>query len=118
MKTKLTVAALAVFGLMLAGAPAFADDAATVNIPFSFTAMGQAMPAGDYQITQPEEGFLTLESVSNPALHVEMLELEQIASVNDSTQPKVVFDKTGNRDTLAKVWLDDGVGYVVYLPKH
>ncbi len=115
MRTKLTVAALAVFGLVLAGAPAFAHEV-RVTIPFSFTAMGKALPAGVYEIGEQSSDVLKLESVSNPALQVELPVLERLAAGRAPRNARVEFTKIGRRDVLARIWIDGDTGYVVALP--
>ncbi len=115
MKTKLTVAALAMFGLVLAGAPAFAQDA-KVTIPFAFTVMGQTLPAGVYQFTEQAPDVIRLESVNVPGLHVELPVLERATDANDSGSVKAVFDRTGRKVVLTQLWLEGDDGYVVALP--
>ena len=116
MRTKLTVAAVAVFGLVLAGAPAFAQDA-RVTIPFAFTVMGKTLPAGVYEITSQTSDVLKLESVSSPELQVELPVLERLSDEMKPGDAKVVFDRKGRTSALTQVWLDGDDGFVVDLPK-
>lgn len=115
MRTKLTVAALALFGLVLAGAPAFAQDA-KVAIPFAFTVMGRTFPAGVYQFTEQSPDVIKLESTTFPALQIELPVLERLTGDRNSTNAKAVFEKTGRTGVLSEVWLDGFDGYVVALP--
>ena len=117
MRTKLTVAALALFGLVLAGAPAFAQDA-RVTIPFAFTVMGKTLPAGVYEFTAQSSDVIKLESVSFPALQVELPVLERMADAKNPGNAKLVFDRVGRTEMLAQVWLDGDDGFAVYAPKH
>lgn len=114
MRTKLTVAALAAFGLVLASGPAFAREA-RVNIPFAFTAMGKTLPAGAYEVTEQTPDVLRLESVTSPAVQVELPVLERLSPGQTPGNAKVVFDETGNASRLAQVWIDGDDGYVVAL---
>ena len=116
MRTKLTVTALALFGLVLAGAPAFAQDA-RVTIPFAFTVMGKTLPAGVYEFTEQTPDLIKLESVNLPAMQVELPVLERQPGTGDMTDPKVVFDRLGRRDVLAEIWISGDDGYIVYSPK-
>jgi hypothetical protein len=115
MRTKLTVAALAVFGLALAGAPAFAQEA-RVTVPFAFTVMGKTLPAGVYEFSEQSSDLIKLESVSFPALQVELPVLERMADAKKPGDAKLVFDRTGGTRMLAQVWLDGDDGFVVSLP--
>lgn len=116
MRTKFTVAALAVFGMVLAGSTAFAREA-TVNVPFAFTVMGKTMPAGAYNVTEERADLLKLESVSHPGLQVELPILERLDSNNAPGNAQFVFDKDGKADVLARVWIDRYDGYKVAEPK-
>ncbi len=115
MRTKLTVAALAVFGLVLASAPAFAQEA-RVNIPFAFTAMGKTLPAGVYTVTEQTPDVLRLESAGNPALHVELPVLERLDSNGTPRNARMVFDKVDRKNVLAEVWIDGDDGYAISEP--
>ncbi len=117
MRTKLTVAALAVFGLVLASAPAFAQEA-KVAIPFAFTVMGKAFPAGVYEFTEQSPDVIKLESATFPALQVELPVLERLAGDSAPSDARAVFAKTGKTGVLLQVWLDGDDGFVVALPKH
>jgi ABC-type glycerol-3-phosphate transport system substrate-binding protein len=117
MRTKLTVTALALFGLVLAGTPAFAQDA-KVTIPFAFTVMGKTLPAGVYQFTAQTPDVIKLESVSVPGLQVELPVLERLSDEMTPGNAKVVFDRNGRTSALTQVWLDGDDGFVVYMPKH
>jgi hypothetical protein len=115
MRTKMTVAALAVFGLVLAGAPAFAQDA-RVTIPFAFTVMGKTLPAGVYEFTSQTPDIIKLESVNLPALQVELPVIERLSDEAKPGDAKVVFNRNGRIDVLTQVWLDGDDGFVVSLP--
>lgn len=117
MRTKLTVAALAMFGLVLASAPAFAQEA-KVTIPFAFTAMGQTLPAGIYTFTEQAPDVIRLESMSFPALHVELPVIERATDSKDSGEVKAVFGKTARGVVLTQLWLEGGDGYVVSLAQN
>jgi hypothetical protein len=117
MKTKLTVLAAAFVGLVMASAPAFAQDT-KVAIPFAFTVMGRTLPAGVYQFTEQSPDVIKLESATFPALQVELPVLERLAGSENAADAKVVFNRTGRTDVLAQVWLDGYDGYVVSLPKY
>jgi hypothetical protein len=114
MRTKLTVAALAMFGLVLAGAPAFAQEG-KVTIPFAFTAMGQTLPAGIYTFTEQAPDVMRLESVNVPGLHVELPVIERATDWKDLGNVKAVFGKTARGTVLTQLWLEGEDGYVVAL---
>ena len=116
MRTKLTVAALAVFGLLLAGAPAFAQGA-KVTIPFAFTAMGKTLPAGTYQMSEESPDVIRIQSVETPSIQFFLPILDRLAGSNATGGAQVVFDRRGAKDALAQIWLDDDDGYVVAMPK-
>ncbi len=115
MRTKLTVAALAVFGLVLASAPAFAQEA-KVTIPFAFTVGGKVLPAGVYQITERSSDVLELQSVNVPSRHVFVPVLDRIDANGAPRTARVVFDKHGSKRELTEVWIDGEDGYVLELP--
>ena len=115
MRTKLTVTALALFGLVLAGAPAFAQDA-RVTIPFAFTVMGKTLPAGVYEFTAQAPDIIKLESVNLPATAGRTAGARAVVRCGDSrVTRRSVFDRKGRSDMLAQVWLDGDDGYVVAL---
>jgi ABC-type glycerol-3-phosphate transport system substrate-binding protein len=116
MRTKLTVAALALFGVVLAGAPAFAQNA-KVTIPFAFTVMGKTLPAGVYEFSEQAPDLIKLESVNSPALQVELMVVERLESDGAPRDARVVFDRHHSKDVLTQVWLDGDDGFVVSLPK-
>jgi hypothetical protein len=116
MRTKLTVAATALFGLVLAGAPAFAQDA-KVTIPFAFKVMGQTLPAGDYQFTVQSPEVITLESVNFPDVQVALPVIERLSDAAKPGETKAVFSRAGRTDVLTQLWLDGEDGFVVSLPK-
>ncbi len=116
MRTKLTVAAMAVFGMVLAGSPAFAQEA-TVNIPFAFTVMGKTLPAGVYEFSEPSQDVVKLQSLGSPGIQVMVPVLDRLDATSDTGSARIVFNKDGRTDVLAQVWLDGDDGFALFAPK-
>jgi hypothetical protein len=83
---------------------AFAADRLKVDVPFSFTTMGQSFPAGEYNIAMnANHCVLTLSSQSDTAMHV--------AFVVRPTDPRpapgiVTFDAQGDHYSLRNIQVE------------
>ena len=84
---------------------AFAQQAATVDIPFPFIAGTTEMPAGRYQIKQsdPAANNLSIRRMDNNNT-IQVPVLTRISDRGETTA-QVVFDKTEDKNYLSEVYI-------------
>jgi hypothetical protein len=117
-KPILAAVVVTVFALGLAGSLAWAADAISVNIPFSFIVKDKEMAAGPYEIRPegPNETRLTIRS-SNGGGQVLVQVIERLADTG-AKEPKVVFDKMENgKSYLSEVHFPGKDGFLVGIAK-
>ena len=112
------VALVAVITLVVAAGavPAYAIGA-TADIPFPFVVKGQTLPAGKYEIEETSPELLTIRSMTTKAAATELMVITRLAATTTGSNPKLVFDKVGERDYLSEVWLPDQDGFLVLATK-
>ncbi len=79
---------------------------------FPFEAGGKALPAGKYDIEQPTRELLIFRSAKGPA--VEAVIMTRLAQpVVALVEPKVIFDKVGDKYIVSEVWLPGRDGFLL-----
>ena len=117
-KPILAAVVVTVFALGLAGSLAWAADAISVNIPFSFIVKDKEMPAGRYEIRTDgsNEARLTIRS-NDGGGQVLVPVIERLADTG-AKEPKVVFDKMENgKSFLSEVHFPGKDGFLVGIAK-
>ncbi|MGA2859736.1 MAG: hypothetical protein ABSE40_22940 [Candidatus Sulfotelmatobacter sp.] len=100
----LAIAIVAVLAAWPVSMAAQMDPYLKVDVPFSFRAGNTLMPAGSYRITRKTQYGNTLQiehETQAIVLSVERWQLE------DSSVPKVVFQRYGDTYFLSQVWMTD-----------
>jgi hypothetical protein len=95
---------------LVGGASAYAmlyNARLEVNIPFEFTVNNQTLPAGEYEVSAPNNGtdlnLLEIRQVNgNRAMFFQTFDTEPAAR---PVQTGLVFDRIGGRDFLSQVWM-------------
>ena len=90
-------------GVLCADATASAQTAASVTIPFAFSADNQYVPAGSYKVELLSDLFLSLRNIDTNQTQVLMVRPEAGQSIE--TQGRMVFQQDGSRKYLAQVWI-------------
>jgi hypothetical protein len=118
------VAAMAL--VLVAGARrASAQD--TFKVPFTFHAGDSKLPAGEYRVTQRDDGHLTLRQEST-GKEYQVAFTKRLSQPNPPVgEPQLVFDVVGNFEPsyteymtdylLAEVWLPGSDGFLVHTLK-
>jgi len=113
-KQILAVVVAGVVSLGLAGSLAWAGDAVSVNVPFSFIVKDKEMPAGRYEIrAEGKDAAKLLIRSSEGGGMVFAVVLERLADTG-AKEPKVVFDKTEDgKSYLSEVHIPGQDGFLV-----
>jgi len=101
--TRLMCVCAAVAALLAMPVMAVTSTATTAKVPFEFVAGGKTMPAGEYLISMPNAaGVVRIMGDARGAtvLLVGRREAPQAGTV----QPSLVFEKSGGKYHLKKVW--------------
>jgi hypothetical protein len=110
---------MAVVGLVLAGTQAQArqisDDTPIIaDIGFAFTIGDKVMPAGKYEVEVPEGGlvvFRPLKAKGVATVRV-ITRLGQSGHAPED-DPRIVFDKVGDKYIASEVWMPYSDGYLI-----
>jgi hypothetical protein len=104
-----TVALLVIVG----GSAAYAQDVATVNVPFKFNVGKSILNPGKYEVTvAADQRTITLTPEhGNATVTPAITRLAQQMVMSDA---KLVFDKVGEQYALSEVWLPTEDGYLVH----
>jgi len=102
-------AGLSLFGV---AAPASAQSRGKATINFAFTAGKVALPAGVYNI-EAADGRITLTAQDHKVPTVMLPVITRLGRHDADKFVEVVFDKTGDKLSLAEIWLDGRDGYLV-----
>jgi len=82
------------------GTPALRAD-----IPFTFEMRGQSLPAGDYRVEFSfDAAYITVKTRENGTQSVIGLTFALAPSRRSDIEPKLVFNKYGDRYFLSQVW--------------
>src|ERR1700677_3077590 len=102
---RLTMKALIFSSAALCAAASFAASAARVNVPFNFTAKGQAYPAGTYDVSMNEQrNFVTMASKADPGNQITWI----VSPAETAKSPAVIkFDVMGSGYALRSIQLGD-----------
>jgi hypothetical protein len=73
---------------------------------------GKVMQAGKYDIEQPTRELLIFRSVKGAAVEVPVI-TRLVQPLTPLVEPKVVFDKVGDKYYVSEVWLPDHDGFLV-----
>jgi len=122
---RLAVCAATALALVLGAADAFAQG--TFKIPFTFQAGGKSLPAGEYQVTQKDDGQLTLRQQTTGKEFLVPFTKRLAQPSPPLAEPRLVFDAVGNFApsyteyvtdyVLAEVWLEGADGFLVHTLK-
>ncbi len=109
------VATMAALAILVGPALSYAQDAATVNLPFKFEAGKKALDAGKYELMVPEDttGALTLTPERGASMALPYI-TRLAAPEPPIREPKFVFDKVGDQYILSEIWLPDRDGYLIH----
>ena len=104
MKKYFVIALVACVALVtLAVTPAQAQSLIRVDVPFSFSASSELLPAGEYTINRVGLDYSALSLYSGQR-GVEMILPLTIESRTDFEVPKLVFHRYGDEYFLAEIW--------------
>ncbi len=90
-------------GLLCAAPAASAQNTATVNIPFAFSANNHQVAAGSYQVQLQGDRFLSLYNVKTSKTQVVMVRPESGRAIE--SQSRLTFKGNGGHYYLAQVWI-------------
>ena len=106
------------FGGLLALATSLSAESPmiNVNVPFSFTAGGTVMPAGNYTIEEPTVHGVLLLRGTQPNSTAMVLAVN--GGPSNTTHAGVTFSKLGSSVVLSKVVVPGGSSYTLITPEH
>jgi hypothetical protein len=104
---QLTFKSLVLASAAFCATAAFAANQARVNVPFSFTAKGQAYPAGSYDVVMDStRNFVTLESQADASKHLTW----SVGPAEAANTPAVIrFDEMGTDHSLKSIQLGERI---------
>lgn len=122
-----TVLVIAALVVILGAGVASASAQSMFKVPFKFESGGQKFPAGDYSVSQKEEGKLTLR-LESTGKEVQVPFIGRLPQTTPpAAEPQLIFDEVGNFEpsyteyftvyVLAQVWLPGADGYLVHTTK-
>jgi hypothetical protein len=79
---------------------------------FPFEVSGKILPAGKYDIEQPTRDLLIFRPAKGPAVEAKVITRLAQPSV-PLVEPKIVFDKVGDRHYAAEVWFPGRDGFLL-----
>lgn len=83
-----------------------------IDTTFAFEVGGKVMPAGKYDIEQMTRELLIFRPAKGPAVEAKVItRLAQPAT--PLVEPKVVFDKVGDKYLVSEVWLPGRDGFLL-----
>ena len=81
---------------------AVAQSPTKVNVPFNFIVGQQAMPAGSYELQKVGDRATLIASADGAA---KKIVLSYHCESREMQDPKLVFDKIGDRYFLSQIWM-------------
>ncbi|MBI4877936.1 MAG: hypothetical protein HY822_25170 [Acidobacteria bacterium] len=106
---KQLILALAMVGIFTAACFAVEAHAVKTRVPFDFTVGSTQVPAGVY--TVEPQGLPGVLMLRDSAGHVAaMFQINRLTSASENPDPRLVFNKYGDRYFLARVWDASGTG--------
>ncbi|MBV8820080.1 MAG: hypothetical protein JO022_17075 [Acidobacteriaceae bacterium] len=102
------------FTALLGATAVQAQEIETAKVPFAFSVNGKPQQAGSISATR--SGNLVV--IRNNDSHESMMLLPVLASVRESAQPSLTFERYGTHYFLRKVHFDNGYVYEVQRTKH
>lgn len=109
---------IVIVATLLAGvaSQAWAQDALTANIPFSFVVMNTTQPPGTYEfhVTDRDEAIEFNSRGQAGGIVGIVMRLGQPEMSNRTLAGRLVFDKVGDQRILSEVWLPGAVGFLVH----
>jgi len=115
--TKLSLAVMAVAGVLVSAPAATAGDMVKAKVPFAFVVNGVELPPGDYVLSrdtnQPD-----LIEISTAAGQRRALALTQAAAsdADVSAEPKLEFERVGDQVFLTQITMGQGVSREIRTP--
>jgi len=113
------VTAMGVVGLALAGTHAQArqisDESPIIaDIGFAFTIGDKVMPAGKYRVEVPEGGLVVFRPMRAKGVGTARV-ITRLAQSGRAPEddPRIVFDKIGDKYIASEVWMPDSDGYLI-----
>jgi len=98
---------IATIGLLALVTSMYAEDIVRVSVPFDFTVGGQQLPTSDYQISRVETTTPEMLSIRNLD-NQKQTELVVAKTNATSGEPKLIFDRYGQKYFLVGVVTEDG----------
>jgi len=104
---RITLKTLVLSSAALCASAAFAANQARVDVPFSFTAMGQSYPAGSYDVAlDTNRNCVTLANESDATKHITW----NVGPADAAKTPAVIkFDEAGADHMLKSIQIGDKV---------
>jgi len=94
--------------------PAVSQTQMLVDVPFSFVAGGQSLPAGEYRVSRAfpwgDSGWRIRGSKDSAAMMT-----NNVQSPHKAHRPSMVFVHTGDVYTLAQIWTSEHDGHELSL---
>ena len=100
----LRIASLAT--LLIAGAWAQLAHPLVVDVPFDFNAGKTSLAAGEYQVKMQQPGVLRITTIDGK--HAAMILTGSTVSNKPQAEPRLMFNRYGNRYFLSQVWSAGG----------
>jgi hypothetical protein len=85
------------------------------KIDFSFGVPGKTLPPGEYTLTYngSDETVLTIRGVPPDKQDAVLTYITRLSQQGTSNEPRLVFDKVGDKSYLSEVWFPGEDGFLV-----
>ena len=93
-----------------------APQRVTAKIPFSFTAAGKVLPAGEYDFTSNTDSSMMRVAASgsgNPQVLQQIITRLSSAIHTTPRDAHIVFDRIGDSHILSEIWIPGFDGYLM-----
>jgi hypothetical protein len=117
MTRRIALVAVVLAAVVAIGQLAYADDALSAEVPFTFVAAGRTYQPGRYEV-RINDDLIGLTLVPTKGSAAPMLSLTRLAATgSDETDGRLVFDKIGETYILSEAWFPGADGFVLHVTK-
>lgn len=115
--TRLSLAMMAVAGVLVSAPAATAGDMVKAKVPFAFVVNGVELPPGDYVLSRDTHQPDLIEISTAAGQRRALLLTHSAASDTDvSAEPKLEFERVGHQVFLTQITLGQGISREIRTP--
>jgi hypothetical protein len=119
MRIKALVTSILFFLLVAVHASGQGPISVNAKIPFAFSVEGKVLPAGQYNFSEGSDlKTMTVRSSDGKASVIAPIMTRLAAEIHTTPQDAhIVFDKVGDSNTLAEIWVPGEQGFMLHATK-